>query len=103
MRNRLLPNYGWVQNTSNLSTIRDTLELMPEYGIKHLDLMDEIRKMRESQNDLPKRWSWDARNRIKAIHALGLVKLDRNIDGYELTNLGRELKVCEKSNETFRG
>jgi hypothetical protein len=24
----LMPNYGWVQNTSNLSTVRDTVELV---------------------------------------------------------------------------
>lgn len=30
---RLMNNYGWVQNTSNLSTVRDTVELVPIGGI----------------------------------------------------------------------
>ncbi len=95
--NRLMDNYGWVQNTSNLSTVRDTLELVPEYGILHLELREKIRQFRESNNNLPKRWTWDARCRIKAIHALGLVSLNRNIQGYNLISLGHKLKACSKS------
>lgn len=99
----MLPNYGWVQNTSNLSTVRDTIDLVPEHGIRHLDLREKIRKFREENNNLPKRWSWDARCRIKAIYACGLVKLDRNIQGYVLTEYGRALQKCKKSKEKFRG
>lgn len=98
-RNRLMPNYGWVQNTSNLCTIRDTIDLVPEHGIKHLDLMKAIKSWRRSHHDLPSRWSWDARCRIKAIHAVGLVKLNRYIQGYDLTELGRRLKQCPKASE----
>ena len=32
---KLLTNYGWVQNTSNLSTVRDTVELVSEDGMNH--------------------------------------------------------------------
>jgi hypothetical protein len=32
---KLLTNYGWVQNTSNLSTVRDTVELVSEEGMNH--------------------------------------------------------------------
>jgi hypothetical protein len=103
MPNKLMDNYGWVQNTSNLSTVRDTIDLVPEHGIRHIDLREKIKEYRESQNNLPKRWTWDARCRIKAIHAIGLVKLDRHIQGYELTALGRRLKACEKSTEIVNG
>lgn len=92
-------NYGWVQNTSNLSTIRDTLSLVDRDGIRHLDLREKIKKFRESHNNLPKRWTWDARCRIKAIHALGFVKLNRHIQGYELTKLGIELLKTKKASE----
>lgn len=90
--NKLMRNYGWVQNTSNLVTIRETLFLVPDHGIKHLELREEIRKYRERNNNLPKLWTWDARCRIKAIHALGLVSLNRDIQGYELTDIGIDLK-----------
>ena len=101
-RNSLLPNYGWVQNTSNLSTIRDTIDLVPDAGIRHIDLRDKIRDFRVQNNDLPRRWTWDARCRIKAIHALGLVKLNRFIQGYDLTALGRDLKNTPKGTDFFR-
>ncbi len=91
-----MTNYGWVQNTSNLSTIRDTLELVTSEGIRHIELRERIRDFRENRGDLPTRWTWDARCRIKAIHAVGLVKLNRNIQGYELTDLGRQLQNCPK-------
>ena len=32
---KLMDNYGWVQNTSNLSTVRETVDLIPEEGIDH--------------------------------------------------------------------
>ena len=102
-RNRLMKNYGWVQNTSNLSTIRDTVDLVPDYGIVHLDLREAIRESREQQGNLPNRWTWDARCRIKAIHATGLVQINRAIKGYELTDLGRELKKCPIADEYKRG
>ncbi len=98
-----MPNYGWVQNTSNLSTIRDTIDLVPEHGIRHGDLRTKIKEHRSALGNLPKRWTWDARCRIKAIHATGLVKLNRNIQGYELTDIGRQLKACPKSKEIKRG
>lgn len=103
MASKLMPNYGWVQNTSNLSTIRDTVDLVPEHGIRHEDLLIAINKYRQASGRLPKLWSWDARCRIKAIHATGLVKLNRNIQGYELTAIGRQLKSCLKSKKTKRG
>jgi hypothetical protein len=95
MSNKLLPNYGWVQNTSNLVTIRETLLLVPEYGIKHIDLREKIKEYRQKQNNLPYRWTWDARCRIKAVQALGLVKINRNIQGYDLTELGKRLKKID--------
>lgn len=101
--NRLMPNYGWVQNTSNLSTIRDAIDLIPEHGIKHSELMNAIKAYRESINDLPKRWNWDARCRIKGLHATGLIKLNRYIQGYDLTDLGRRLKTLPKSSNYERG
>lgn len=100
-RSRLMPNYGWVQNTSNLSTIRATIDLVPDAGITHSELMAKIKQYREENNNLPKRWTWDARCRIKAIHATGLVTMDRHIEGYALTELGRKLKSSTKS-ETRR-
>jgi len=100
-RNRLMKNYGWVQNTSNLSTIRDTIDLVPDESIRHLALKEKIKDFRIKNGDLPKRWDWDARCRIKAIHALGLVKLNRYINGYDLTELGRELKKAPKTAEFF--
>lgn len=102
-KNRLMPNYGWVQNTSNLSTIRDTVDLVPDYGIDHSSLMNIIKSFRESNGNLPKRWSWDARCRIKGIHALGFVELDRNMQGYVLTDLGRRLQKSKKSTKFFNG
>jgi hypothetical protein len=102
-KNKLLPNYCWVQNSSNLSTIRDTLELVDEYGIKHLELREKIKEFRDKANDLPRRWTWDARCRIKGIHACGLVKLDRTIQGYTLTDIGKKLIKAPKSDKYFKG
>ncbi len=103
-RNKLMPNYGWVQNTSNLSTVRDTIDLVPEYGIEHMDLMDRIKQFRLDKDDFPQkgRWTWDARCRLKAICACGLVTLDRNIQGYVLTSYGKQLQMAEKSNIFYR-
>ncbi|WP_273484593.1 restriction endonuclease FokI C-terminal domain-containing protein [Desulforamulus ruminis] len=97
-----MKNYGWVQNTSNLSTVRDTIDLVPEYGIDHLSLKHLIMESRVRNGSLPKRWDWDARCRIKAIHALGLVSLDRNIQGYVLTDIGKALQQCKKSSKYSR-
>lgn len=100
---RLMKNYGWVQNTSNLSTIRDTIDLVPDNGITHDQLRTAIKVFREERNELPKRWTWDARCRIKAIHAVGLVSLNRRIRGYELTELGQRLKQARYSELFERG
>jgi hypothetical protein len=97
-----MPNYGWVQNTSNLSTVRDTIDIVPNHGVGHNDLMAIIKQFRISHGGLPNRWNWDARCRIKAIQALGLVKIDRHIQGYDLTELGRKLKACTKSTNIRR-
>lgn len=102
-KNRLLDNYGWVQDSSNLSTVRDAIDLVPEFGIKHLDLRHRIKVFRQQNGDLPDRWDWEARCRIKALHACGLIKLDRNIQGYEITQLGEKLRICQKSSECFKG
>ena len=92
-------NYGWVQNSSNLVTVREALLLVPEHGVKHLDLREKIREYRDKRNELPKRWDWDARCRIKALHALGLVNLNREIQGYDLTTLGKKLKEINHKEE----
>jgi hypothetical protein len=92
-----MDNYGWVQNTSNLSTIRETIDLVPKFGIRHKDLREKIAEYRISNGGLPKSWTWDARCRIKAVQALGLVTLDRNIQGYKITDLGLELQNSKKS------
>jgi hypothetical protein len=92
----LLPNYGWVQNTSNLLTIRNTVDLVPDFGISHNRLMRNIYEYRTMEGTRPRRWSWDARCRIKAICATGMVILDRDTPGYTLTDLGKELKNCAK-------
>lgn len=99
---RLMPNYGWVQNTSNLSTIRDTVELVPVEGINHNALMKAIYEYRSSRGEIRKKWSWDARCRIKAICACGLVELDRNLRGYRLTDLGMDLRNSTKSSNYSR-
>lgn len=41
-KSQLMDNYGWVQNTSNLSTIRDTVDLIPSEGVDHNSLMRSI-------------------------------------------------------------
>ena len=98
-----MDNYGWVQNTSNLSTVRDTVDLVPSDGIDHNSLMRMIYLFRQEKGDLKKKWEWDARCRIKAICATGMVELDRSIAGYRLTPLGEELKQSPHSTTFFRG
>ena len=100
---RLMSNYGWVQNTSNLSTVRDTVELVPIDGISHNELMLRIHDFRVANGDIKSKWTWDARCRIKAICACGMVELDRSIQGYRITPLGVELSHSKKSEKLFRG
>lgn len=104
----LMPNYGWVQNTSNLSTVRDTVDLLPEEGLNHKALMRAILDTRLSPEDRgndrrAQRLAWDARCRIKAICACGMARLDRDNQGYRLTELGRELRRARKHFREFRG
>lgn len=97
----LMDNYGWVQNTSNLSTVRDTVDLVESDVINHNDLMRKIFESRLANHDLGKKgkWSWDARCRIKAACACGMLKLNRVENGYSLTSLGSELKQAPKSEQ----
>ena len=46
-KEKLMPNYGWVQNTSKLSTVRDVVELVPEGGVSHNSLMWAIYEQRK--------------------------------------------------------
>ena len=55
---RLMNNYGWVQNTSNLSTVRDTVELVPIGGISHNELMLRIHDFRVANGDIKSKWTW---------------------------------------------
>ena len=100
---KLMKNYGWVQNTSNLSTIRDTVELVEEEGINHNSLMRSIYNYRKARGSIKNKWTWDARCRIKAICASGMVEIDREIQGYRLTALGKELCKVPKSTSFYRG
>lgn len=100
---KLMGNYGWVQNTSNLSTIRDTVDLVPAEGIDHNTLMRSIYFSRQEKGDIKKKWTWDARCRIKAICATGMVELDRSVSGYKLTALGTELKSAPHNPSLFKG
>lgn len=100
---RLMANYGWVQNTSNLSTVRDTVELVSENGMNHNALMRAIYAYRTELGNIKKKWTWDARCRIKAICACGMVELDRDLQGYRLTELGRELCAAPKSEVLYKG
>ena len=104
----LMPNYGWVQNTSNLSTVRDTVDLMSDKAMNHNALMRAILDARLSPADRgndrkAQRLTWDARCRIKAICACGMVELDRAQQGYCLTGLGEELRQAPQSNKFYRG
>ena len=93
----LLPNYGWVQNTSNLSMVRDMVELVGTEPINHNEFMRRVYAYRTSlEPDLAK-WTYDARCRARAIVATGMVHLDRAIQGYVITDLGRELINAPKS------
>lgn len=100
----LMDNYGWVQNTSNLSTVRDTVDLVDTDVINHNDLMRKIFESRLANRDLGKKgkWSWDARCRIKAACACGMLKLNRVENGYYLTSLGAELKQAPKSDRLYK-
>lgn len=100
---KLMANYGWVQNTSNLSTVRDTVELVSKDGMNHNALMQAIFEHRTELGNIKKKWTWDARCRIKAICACGLVELDRDLQGYRLTPLGQELCDSPKSSVLYRG
>lgn len=99
----LMDNYGWVQNSSNLSTVRDTVDLIPAQGMSHNELMRAICDQRAAQGGLPSRWTWDARCRIKAVCATGMAELDRPRQGYRLTELGGRLQQAERSGESRRG
>ena len=98
----LMKNYGWVQNTSNLSTIRDTVELVLDEGMSHNSLMRSIYAHRTELGNIRKKWTWDARCRIKAICASGMVEIDRSKQGYRLTNLGKKLCDTPKSSGFLR-
>ena len=100
---KLLTNYGWVQNTSNLSTVRDTVELVSEEGMNHNALMRAIKLQREADGKKLNKWTWDARCRCKAVCATGMVELDRRLEGYKLTEFGKELIVAPKANITING
>lgn len=102
-KSQLMDNYGWVQNTSNLSTIRDTVDLIPSEGIDHNSLMRSIYSFRKERGDLRSKWTWDARCRIKAICATGMVELNRTIAGYKLSTLGEELKAAPFGTSFYRG
>lgn len=101
---RLMKNYGWVQNTSNLSTVRDTVELV-SFGesINHNEMMRRIYAYRTALGNIKKKWTWDARCRIKAICATGMVEIDRDCQGYHLTELGKQLCQTSKSEVMSRG
>jgi len=100
---KLLPNYGWVQNTSSLSMVRDMLELIDPEGINHYEFMRRVYAYRIKQNPELAKWSYDARCRARAICATGMADIDRNIQGYVLTSLGKELLKAPKSDRTFNG
>ncbi len=94
----LLPNYGWVQNTSNLSMVRDMVELVGVEPINHYEFMRRVYTYRIGlEPDLAK-WTYDARCRARAIVATGMVRLNRDIQGYCITELGKELLNAPKSN-----
>lgn len=102
-KSKLMDNYGWVQNSSNLSTVRDVVDLIPDEGIDHNTLMRSIYFSRQEKGDLKKKWTWDARCRIKAVCATGMAELERSIAGYKLTTLGIALKATPYSTTLFKG
>ena len=95
---KLLPNYGWVQNTSNLSMVRDMVELVGTEPINHNEFMRRVYNYRISNEPDLAKWSYDARCRARAIVATGMIHLDRDIQGYVITDLGQELIKAPKSN-----
>ena len=95
----LLPNYGWVQNTSNLSVVRDMVELVGDDSINHYEFMRRVYAYRTRiEPDLAK-WTYDARCRARAIVATGMMRLDRDKQGYAITDLGRKLINAPKSDK----
>ena len=100
---KLMNNYRWVQNTSNLSTVRDTVDMMPSRSVNHNEVMRLIYESRCAAGNIKKKWTWDARCRIKAMCATGMTIIDRKCNGYRLTELGEELKKSRKSNSVYRG
>ncbi len=97
---KLMKNYGWVQNTSNLSTVRDTVELITAESLNHNEVMRRIHEYRTRLGNIKKKWTWDARCRIKAVCATGMVEIDRDKQGYRLTELGQELCNAPKKEST---
>lgn len=100
---KLLPNYGWVQNTSSLSMVRDMLELIDDEGVNHFEFMRRVYAYRIQRNPNLAKWTYDARCRARAICATGMADIDRNIQGYVLTPLGKELLSAPKSEQYFKG
>ncbi len=94
----LLPNYGWVQNTSNLSMVRDMVELIGKDPINHNEFMRRVYTYRINLDPNLAKWSYDARCRARAIVATGMMHLDRDAQGYVITDLGKELLGAPKSN-----
>lgn len=100
---KLLPNYGWVQNTSSLSMVRDMLELIDEAGTNHFEFMRRVYAYRINLNPNLAKWTYDARCRARAICATGMAEIDRDIQGYTITSLGKELLNAPKSDQFFKG
>lgn len=96
---RLLGHYGFIENATNLSTLRDYLELVPTTGISHADILQAImdfntkNKGRNYKNN-----NWDVRCAVRALHALGLISINRRLSSYNLTPLGKELLASPKAN-----
>lgn len=99
---RLLPNYGWVQNTSNLSLVRDMVELLDKDGMNHYDFMRVVYQYRTAKEPNLAKWTYDARCRARAIVATGMATLDRRIQGYQITDLGTRLLQAPKSDKYKR-
>lgn len=72
--------------------------------MNHNELMRAIIDSRLSPEDREndgkaQKLAWDARCRIKAICACGMAELDRGLQGYRLTELGRNLREAPKSDK----
>jgi hypothetical protein len=70
---------------------------MLEERMNHYALMRSIHTHRTALGNIKKKWEWDARCRIKAICASGMAEIDRDIQGYYLTPLGKKLCGAPKS------